>query len=476
MKYPDHEIQDILEGVQQIVGEKHATSSVLERINNSVGIHKMFMNKDELPYVVARPANAQEVSRLMVYANERKVPVFVRGSGTSLSGASDYRHKGIVLNTSRMNHVNMFTDNGYVELGPGRRCQEVMDILEKAGYFFPMHPGSVRIATVGGVTCNNTSAHVVDPRMGKPKDYILGVEAVTPTGEILDVGTKSLRRPAGLDLTQLFVGGDGLFGVITNVRLRLEPLPKYSYGLAFFEDGRGTARAVQRMYQERLTPPLFLEYMDKHTADPGFEVQQLPTPVGPLILFQFAGRTEADAQAQCEEFLTIAREEGSVNAFLITDIDYWKRVWLARSSSGPFAAQKVKGLVISAEVLTTVERLVEAYDDVVVMGQDMPRLGQLFPNYLYGHLGALSFHPSYVLPAAWAPEDRAEAVAEVFTLETELNLRYETCGGEWGQTGRRHPFYLKRYGDANFAHIRQMKAAFDPNNILNPDVLPDLED
>jgi len=473
-QYPEYEVQDIFEGVKRIVGEKYVTSSLLERLNNAVGIHKMFLKKDELPYVVARPANAQEVSRLMVFANERKVPVFVRGSGTSLSGASDYRHKGIVLNTSRMNHVRVFAENGYVELGPGRRCQEAMTILENAGYFFPMHPGSVRIATIGGVISNNTSAHVVDPRMGKPKDYILGVEAVTATGEILDVGTKSLRRPAGLDLTQLFVGGDGLFGVITSVRMRLEPLPKYSYGVAFFEDGRGAARAVQRMYQERLTPPLFLEYLDKHSAVPGFAVQGLPTPPGPLILFQFAGHTESDAKDQCEEFLAITRQEGSVDAFMVTDPDYWHRVWTARASSGPFAAQKAKGLVISAEVVSTVERLVESYEDVVVMGQDMPKLGQLFPNYLYGHLGALSFHPSYVLPAAWPEEDKAEAVAEVFKLEADLNVKYETCGGEWGQTGRRHAFYRQRYGDANFAYIRQMKMAFDPNNILNPDVLPDL--
>jgi glycolate oxidase len=473
-QYPEQEIPRVLERVQQIVGEKHATSSLLERINNAVGIHHMFLKKEELPYVVARPANAQEVSRLLVYANEERIPVFVRGSGTSLSGASDYRHKGIVLNTSRMNHVHIFRENGYAELGPGRRCEEAMTMFEDAGYFFPMHPGSVRIATVGGVACNNTSAHVVDPRMGKSKDYILGVEAVTPEGEILDVGTKSLRRPAGLDLTQLFVGGDGLFGVITNVRMRLHPLPSYAYGVAFFEDGRCAARSVQRMYQESLTPPLFLEYLDKHSADPGFEVQNLPTPPGPLILFQFAGYTVADAQAQCEELLSITRQEGAVNAFAVTDPDYWSRVWTARASSGPFAAQKAKGLIISAEVVSTVERLVEAYDDVVVLGKDMPKLSQLFPNYLYGHLGALSFHPSYVLPAAWPDKDRAEAVAEVFKLEAQLNTKYETCGGEWGQTGRRNAFYRQRYGEANFALIRRMKAAFDPNNILNPDVLPDL--
>ncbi len=471
--YPVYETSEVLAGVQKIVGEKYATASMPERINNSVGIHRVYLEKKDLPYVVARPANAQEVSQLMVFANERSIPVFVRGSGTSLSGASDYRHKGIVLNTGRMNHVRMYQDNGYVELGPGRRCQEAMDILEKEGYFFPLHPGSVRIATVGGVICNNTSAHVVDPRMGKPKDYILGVEAVTPSGEIIDVGTKSLRRAAGLDLTQLLVGGDGLFGVITNVRMRLEPLPKYAYGVAFFEEGRGTARSVQRMYQERLTPPLFLEYLDRRTALPGFEVQKLPTPPGPLILFQFAGYTKADAQAQCDAFLDITKQEGAINTIAITDLDYWQRVWTARASSGPFAAQKAKGLIISAEVMSTVERLVECYEDAVVMGEDMPTLSKLCPNYLYGHLGALSFHPSFVLLSTMSDEEKVSAVAEVFKKEAELNIKYETCGAEWGQTGRRAAFYRQRYGEVNFALIRKMKAAFDPNNILNPDVLPD---
>ena len=107
------------------------------------------------------------------------------------------------------------------------------------------------------------------------------------------------------------------------------------------------------------------------------------------------------------------------------------------------------------------------------MGEDMPTLKKLGGNYLYGHMGALSFHPTFVTPADWPDEEKANVVREVFLKEAEINIRYGTCGGEWGQTARRVPFYREQYGEKNFQLIREMKKVFDPNNILNPDVLPD---
>ena len=471
--YPEYQAEDICEDLKSIISPDYVSSSLLERINNAVGIHKVQLNREEVPYAVARPCSAEEVSELMKYANSKRIPVFVRGSGTSLSGASDYRHKGIVLNTSRLTKFDMVRENGYVELGSGHRGLNVLEQLEKEGYFFPMHPGSIRIATVGGIVSNNTSAHIIDPCKGKPRDYILGLEAVLPTGEVLQVGTKSLRRPAGLDLTQLFVGGDGLFGVITSVRMRLEPILQNAYGVAFFQDGARAARAVQRMYVEKVPSPLFLEYLDKRSAEPSFEIQGLEPPSGPLILFQFIGQTEGEACRARDQLLEITREEDAIEAKAVDDLDYWNRVWTARASSGPYAAQKARGTIISAELVSTVQGLVSCYEEAVTMGEDMPTLKKLGGNYLYGHMGALSFHPTFVTPADWPDEEKANVVREVFLKEAEINIRYGTCGGEWGQTARRVPFYREQYGEKNFQLIREMKKVFDPNNILNPDVLPD---
>lgn len=472
-EYPEYEVVDVYESLKDIISPDYLSVSLLERINNAVGIHAVGLKREQLPYAVVRPGCAQEVSELMKYANSKRIPVFVRGSGTSLCGASSYHHKGIVLNTSRLTHFNMVKENCFVEMGPGHRTLHIQEELEKEGYFLPMHPGSIVVATVGGIVSNNTSAHIVDPCKGKPRDYILGVQVVLCSGEILETGTTSLRRPAGIDLTQLFVGGDGLFGVITSVRLRLEPICKSAYGVAFFDDGIRAVRAVQRMYQERLSPPLFLEYLDKRSADAGFKVQGLEAPLGSVIIFQFIGQTEEEASSKRDRFLGIAEQENAVEAKEVDNLEYWDKLWTARSSVGPYAAQLGKGRIISAELVSPVENLLDCYEEAVRMGEDMPTLKKLNGNYLYGHLGALSFHPSFVTPADWSDEAKAKVISEVFLKEAEINAKYGTCGGEWGQGAMRMPFYRKRYGERNLQLVREMKRVFDPNNILNPDLLPE---
>jgi len=471
--YPDYRREEIETELKSILPPDRISVSLPERINNALGIHMPKLDMEKLPYAVVRPSSDEEVSALLKYANHKKIPVFVRGSGTSLSGASTYRHKGIVLNTSKLNRFNMVKENGYVELGAGLRAQFVQEQLAKEGYFFPMHPGSIIVATIGGITCNNTSAHVVDPCKGKPRDYILGLRAVLATGEIIETGTKSLRRPAGLDLTQLFMGGDGVFGVITEIRMRLDPDLKKAYGVAFFKDGIEAVKSVQRLYQEKFAPPLFLEYLDKRSAEAGFRVQGLEPPLGPLILFQFIGQTEKEAATCRDEFFTITQQEGAVNVEAIEDTKRWEKFWLARSSVGPYAAQWEGGRIISAEVVSTLSRIVECYQDALKMAEDMPTLQKTSGIYLYGHLGALSLHPSFIIPAQWSDEDKLKLVKELFSKEAEINTKYETCGGEWGQTAMRIPFYLKRYGPKSFEIVRGMKKVVDPNNIINPDVLPD---
>ena len=468
-EYPQYEVSDIFNELSNIVSENYISSSLYERINNAVDPHTIRLDKEQLPYVVIRPGTTEEVSKLMEYANSKRIPVFVRGSGTSLSGASSYRHKGIVLNTSRLTHFNMVKEDCYVEMGPGHRALYVLETLEKEGYFLPMHPGSIRIATIGGIVSNNTSAHCVDACIGKPGDYILGVQAVLPTGEVIETGTKSLRRAAGIDLTKLFVGGDGLFGVITSIRLRLVPNFKNAYGIAFFDNSIGAVRAVQRMYVEKASLPLFLEFVDKNSAKAGFKVQGLGTPPGSFIIFQFIGETEEEASAKRDRFLKIAQQENAIEVKAIDDMDYWQRVWTARSSVGQLAAQAEAGRQIGAEIVSSVDNLQDCYRDCVNMGESMPTLRTLSGTYLYGHLGALSFHPAFITPRDWSDEVKAKIIDEVFLRETELNIKYETCGGEWGQAGRRASFYRKRYGDKNFQIIKGIKSVFDPNNILNPD-------
>lgn len=473
--YPEYRTEDIYEDMKGILPEESISRSIFERLNNALDPYTFAsdISRDEVPYVVVRPASTEEVSQLMKYAGSRKIPVFVRGSGTSLHGAARFHHKGIVLNVSRLTSFKIMKDYGFVEFGSGHRVLYVKEQLEKEGYFLPLVPGSIRVASIGGIISNNTSAHAVDSCLGKPRDYVLGLEVVLPTGEILQTGTRSLRRVAGTDLTQYFVGGDGLLGVIVGIRMRLVPSFKNAYGVAFFDDLIPLARAVQRIYLEKVPPPLFLELLDKRVAQISFEIQGMAAPQGPLIMFHAIGQTEEEAAYKITQMVEVIQKESPTEARRITDIDEWRKIWLSRESALPYVCQAGKGVFSLSEIVSTVPDLVDCLKDVLNMGKGMPTLEKLGEPYLFGHIGALTFHPTYIIPVDWPAGEKAKVVEEMFFKEAEINTKYGTCGGEWGQFARRSPFFTRRYGSKALQLVRGMKKVFDPDNILNPDVLPE---
>lgn len=472
MDYPDYDPKDIQGDLQSILPEASLSKGIFERINNALDPYTSSddISPSEVPYVVVRPGSTAEVSRLMKYAHSKKIPVFVRGSGTSLQGASRYRRKGIVLNVSRLTHLRIKKEYGYVEFGPGHRVLHVKNQLEKEGYFLPLVPGSIRVASIGGIISNNTSAHAVDACMGKPRDYVLGLEVVLPTGEVIETGTKSMRRAAGTDLTQYFVGGDGILGVITGIRMRLLPSFKNAYGVAYFSNPIAAAQAVQRIYLEKTPPPLFLEFLDEKVAKLSFEIQGLPIPTGPLIMFHAIGQTEDEATHKINLLLETIQKESPVEARRVEDINEWHKIWLARESVLPYICQQAKGVFGLSEIVSTVPDLVACMKETMDMGKGMPTLEKLGKPYLMGHIGALTFHPVYIFPGNWPEEKKEKAIEEMFLKEAQINEKYGTCGGEWGQFSKRTPFYIRRYGEHSYRLVRSVKNVFDPNGILNPDV------
>jgi glycolate oxidase len=471
-EYPKYKPEDVYEDLKGILPSETISKSTFERINNALDPYTSGTDiiPEEVPYVVARPSSTEEVSRLMRYANSKKIPIYVRGSGTSLHGAARFHHRGIVLNVSRLTRLEIMKDYGYAEFGPGHRVLYIKEQLEKEGFFLPLVPGSIRVASIGGIISNNTSAHAIDACLGKPRDYVLGVEVVLPDGEVIETGSKSLRRMAGTDLTQYFVGGDGLLGIITGIRMRLVPLFANAYGVAFFKDLESLARAVQKVYWEAI-PPLFLELLDKRTGEIAFEIQGLPKPPGPLVMFHAIGVREEEAAYKIERIVEALKKGNPVEARSVTDIDEWHKIWLSRESALPYVCQGGKGVFGISEVVSTVPDLVECIKEASDYGKGKPTLEKLGKPYLFGHIGALTFHPTFVIPVDWPAEEKAKVVKEMFEKETELNLRYGTSGGEWGQFARRMPFFVQKYGDKAVKLMKEVKKVYDPNNILNPNVM-----
>lgn len=467
-EYPEYNQEDVYNDVKKIVPEDFISTNIFERINNNTTPLAFDMERAKLPYLVVRPGSTKEVSELMKYANSKGIPVYPRGSGNSLAGASRYWYKGIVLNMSRFNFLRIDKENGYFEGGPGATGGYINQELAKLGYFLPMMPGSVNYASLGGMVNTNTSGHILDCTRGKPSDHVMGVEAVLPTGDVLETGTKSLRRPSGTDLTKFFAGGDGLLGIITMARVRMLPLPKNSYGLAYFKDLEPLARAIQAMYWEDAPLPLCTELLDKRCGDIGLPLVGLEPPPGPLFMWESIGKTEEEASSNCDKVSEVIESQKPIELKKI-DLEHWQKLWLARGQIYPYVSRQ--GFSVLSEVVSPVAELVNMLDEVIHFQRGMPTLEELGDGYLFGHIGALAFHNAYPLPPEWPAEKRMRAQREMFMKESILNTKYGVCGGEWGQFSIRAPFFVSRYGEKAYELVKAMKGVFDPNNILNPGVL-----
>ena len=464
------DVDKLITDLERIVSTPYLSTSRFEKIKNCTTPKPLAVEKSILPHAVVMPATAEEVSTILRLANETGVPVFVRGSGTSLTAQSRPHTPGIILNTHRMDRFEIFEDDGYFECGPGVRAAVVARALERIGCFLPVWPGSLVIASMGGLVCNNTSGHIVDGCFGKPSDFIMGLQVVLPTGEVLETGTKGMRRIAGTDLTKFFVGSDGLTGVVTHIRMRLVPSFRQANGIAVFEDLSDMARGVQAIYRRRLPLPLFMEMMDAEVARIGYEIKGMAPPSGAVLMFNQISYDQGVALEKIEATLRVLKENGAVDAAPIEDPKAWQDIVATREVIGPYLMQQNDGVINSAEVVSNLRDLETAMTACVRFNQGLPLLGQL-NNYLYGHIGALTFHPSFIFPHTWSPDEQRTALRELFAKEAALNLRFETAGGEWGQFALRKPFFVNKYGEEGYSLVRGFKRLVDPENILNPGIL-----
>jgi len=466
----DPQYSKMLKALEAIVTEKYISASSFERIKATLDVFPYELNRDQICHVVVIPGSKEEISEIMRYANSIKMPVFIRGSATHLGGNYRPHTPGIVIRTQRLDTIQLFEDYGYFECGAGCIVGPLVDQLAGLGFFVPMAPGSRRIATMGGLVSNNTSGHVIDASVGKPGDYVLGLEIVLPNGEVIETGTRGMRRPAGTDLTKFFVGGDGLLGIITKIRMRLVPQVKQSYGIAVYRENSALARGVQRMFLERRPAPYFMEFMDERSANFGFTHNKLEEPGGAVNLFVMIGSSEEEAASKVAKVLESLKAEKPVNAYRVEDKEVWHKMWSSREVIGSNLMQQTGGQLSAAEIVTNLKDLVTCMEDCVHFRDGMPLLSQL-DMHLLGHIGGLTFHPAVMIPREWDSKRKRQVADERFMRETELNLKYGTCGGEWGQFGKRKDFFVKRYGENAYQIVVNLKKMFDSNNILNPGIL-----
>jgi D-lactate dehydrogenase (cytochrome) len=387
------------------------------------------------------------------------VPVIPVGTGTSLEGHVTAPAGGISVDMSRMDRIiAVQPEDLTVVVQPGVTREQLNTHLRDQGLFFPIDPGAN--ASLGGMTATRASGTNA-VRYGTMKDNVLSLEVVMASGEVIRTAQRAKKTSAGYDLTRLMVGSEGTLGVITEITLRLQGIPEaISSARCSFPTVDAACRAVMMTIQYGV-PVARIELLDEMSVKAANDYSKLDLPETPLLLLEFHG-SEGGVTEQADIFGSIAEEFGGSDFAATTSTEERNKLWQARHDMYWAAHQLRPGAKgISTDVCVPISRLAEAVTRTQAKAEE---LGLLAP--IVGHVGDGNFHALPLIDM-----ENAEELAAVETFVSWLNtmaIELEgTCTGEHGIGQGKRPYLKKELGNA-VNYMAAIKAALDPDNILNP--------
>ncbi|GAB4228952.1 MAG: FAD-linked oxidase C-terminal domain-containing protein [Deltaproteobacteria bacterium] len=418
--------------------------------------------KKFLPDAVAWPVNAEEVRQAVLLANRYRFPVVPRGAGSGFSGGALPVRGGVVLSTERMDRIlSIDTENLYAVVEPGVVTQALKDAARERGLFYPPDPASLKFSTVGGniAECAGGMSAV---KYGVTRDYVLGLEAVLGTGELVRTGVVTAKGVVGYDLTRMLVGSEGTLGIVTKATLRLLPHPGAAVTLlAFFGENRMASGAVNAIVAARITPSA-MEIMDRTAIDCVRAVSPVPVPdgTGSALLVEVDGSPES-AEREADGVGEACRANGALEVRRASDVRGRDALWNLRRSISP-ALRKVAPVKMNEDIVVPRSRLADMF---AFLSDLAARKRVRIVNF--GHAGDGNIHVNVMLSGTDADETRRgeEAVGEVFRKTVEMG---GTISGEHGVGISKAPFLEMEVGPLGVAVMKRLKGCFDPNGILNP--------
>lgn len=428
-----------------------------------------------LPDWVATPRSTDDVSRLLRFAYAHDIPVTPRGAGTGLSGGALAVHGGLILSLEKMNRVLEIDEkNLCAVVQPGVVTETFQNQVEALGLFYPPDPASRGSCMLGGnvAECSGGPRAV---KYGVTKDYVLGVEAVLPDGEIIRHGGKLLKNVTGYNLTQLLVGSEGTLAVVTEITLRLIPLPKRRQTLLCpFDTLEGAARTVSAIFRAGLVPSA-CEFMEQDAIRASERHLGVQLPYGgsaALLLIEVDGDRDDVLEEQRERICEVALEHGATDVILADTADKQREIWRIRRATG----EAVKKLAVYKEEDTVVPRF--ALPELVQGVKEIAGRHRL-TTVCYGHAGDGNLHVNILkLDLDGAPmgdqdwnEHLPIAIEEIFRLTVKLG---GTLSGEHGIGYSQKRYMPIAFTADELALMKRIKLAFDPKGLLNPGkVFPD---
>jgi len=412
------------------------------------------------PDAVAFPTSTDEVVAIVRLCAQHRVPVIPFGIGTSVEGHVLATQGGLCVDLSRMNRIlEVNASDLDVRVEPGVTRKQLNAYLHDSGLFFPIDPGAD--ASLGGMASTRASGTNA-VRYGTMRENVLGATVVLADGRVIKTGGRARKSAAGYDLTRLFVGAEGTLGIITELTLRLYAIPDgMSAAVCAFPTVRDAVDSVIEAIQCGI-PIARVELLDTLTVQAVNRYSKLGLTESPTLWYEFHG-TERGVEEQATQMQAIAREHGGLDFEWATRPEERSRLWQARHDAYFACLQLRKGSrMIATDVCVPISRLAECIAET-----EKDVAASTMPIPLFGHVGDGNFHLMILVD----PDSDAD-IEEAWNLNTRLVRRAiamgGTCTGEHGIGLGKREFLVEEFGGDAVDVMRQLKAALDPQNLMNP--------
>ena len=451
-----------LELFRQIVGDKYVLADEESMLDYA---HDETEDLHYLPEVVLKPATAQEISAILKICNREHIPVTPRGGGTGLSGGALPHLGGVLLSTERFNSIIHIDErNQQVTTESGVITEVLQDAVKEKGLFYPPDPSSRGSCFIGGNIAENSGGPKA-VKYGVVKDYVLNIEMVLPTGEIIWTGANVLKNATGYNLTQLVIGSEGTLGIVTKIVLRLIPMPKHDLlMLVPFRSAENACAAVSAIFSAGYTPSALefmerdalewvLKFVDASTISIGHDVQA-------HLLVEVDGNNLDILMQDMEGIAAIVSGYDCGEILFADDTQQKAELWKLRQRVG----EAVKAHSIYKEEDTVVPRT-----ELPVLLKGVKEIGKKygFHSVCYGHAGDGNLHVNIIrgelTEEQWNGSVK-DGIREIFLLVKKLG---GTISGEHGVGLVQKEFMSIIFDETQMRLMKEIKKIFDPNHILN---------
>lgn len=416
----------------------------------------------QMPGCVVFPRSTEEVVGVLKWAETTQTAVVTRGSGTGLSGGSLPTPECLVLCLNKMDRIlEVDQKNLTLYAEAGAVTVKIAEAAEAVGLFYPPDPGSMKISTIGGNVAEN-SGGLRGLKYGVTRDYIMGMEVVLASGEVLFTGNKCVKDVGGFSLRDLFIGSEGTLGVVTKVLLKLIPKPEARRTLlAVYSQMEDAAETVSAIIAAKIIP-CTLEFLDSVTINcvEDYAHVGLPRDAAAILLIETDGHPASVAD-EAARMADLAREHGATSVTIAETAEQAAALATARRTAFSALARVapttiLEDATVPRSELANMVRFIQKTSE-----KHSLRIGT------FGHMGDGNLHPTFLTNEKDADEMARveEAMKEIFDYAVSLG---GTITGEHGVGVAKRDYLPAAIGELNIDVMRRMKAAFDPNGILNP--------